>query len=521
MTRVLQTEEKGESTMDHIQPSQDNYDIILEYDNNRESNPSSSKKSRLSCSSQTQENDDFSPQSPGPDLDLMQQEASRQRKGKDSGGKSPSPGESVLLNISTNKDNFKPESTVKPNIYRHQDQGPFVVFVETLKVTPNLKPINDIRIGKLLKAKGIVNDIIEMKVTGRHRVKIVFSNKVTANMLINDRNLVIENLKSYIPDQFIQRIGIVKHLDTDLSEEELLENFECKSNNIKIKSVCRFFKNTKDLNNKDVKITLSTVKITFEGQLLPDEVEIYNVKRKVFPYLFTVTQCFSCCRFGHTKKNCKNKKRNCINCGEEAHTEGTEKCMKASRCINCKANHRATDKECGEFIRQSAIKKIMSLNNLSYWEANEKFPKTSNQFNVLEHLEDFPDLPSLDKQQNKLFNKEITETNRLYHIVYKQKNNKRIHDWNQPRAPHFTIPEEHQTSNYSFTPNPARTTEIEKLRAEVKGIQDKMNIYTKQDGTERHPGTLDDLLIDIGVYLKTSLDFLTKEKNSEPITARK
>lgn len=516
MTRV--SHENTYQTKEATLLNTNNYDLILEEDNNRETNPSSSKKSRLTPEESDGRKHD-SPQSPEPELDLRQREELVSSKDKTNCGRSPDLGE---LSVQNNGNNLvQPKVVTKTNIYRHQDQGPFVVLIETLNITPNLKPINDIKIGKLMKAKRIVKDIIEMKVTGRHKVKIIFSNKETANMIINDKNLVIENLKSYIPDQFVQRIGIVKHLDTDLTEEEMVENFECK-NNIKVKSICRFFKNTKDDYNKDKKIALTTVKITFEGQMLPDEIEIYNVKRKVFPYLFTVTQCFSCCRFGHTKKNCKNKRKNCINCGEEAHTEGTEKCKNVSKCVNCKASHRSTDKECAEFIRQSAIKKLMSLNNLSYWEANEKFPKTSNHFNVLEHLEDFPDLPTLDKNQNKMFNKEITDTNRMYHITYKQKTNKRVHDWNKPRIPYFNLPEDEEFSPTNrFIENPLRTSEIEKLKSEVKGIQDKMKVYTSLEDSNKHPGTLDDLLIDIGVYLKTSLDFLTNEQNSELSTSRK
>lgn len=136
-------------------------------------------------------------------------------------------------------------------------------------------------------------------------MKITFSNRDKANVLINDKNLVTENVKAFLPVQFMQRIGILRNIDTGMSEEELLENTVCKES-IEIKEICRFMKASKDTENKERRTPLTTVKITFSGQVLPDEVEIYGVKRKVIQYLFTVTQRFQCYKFGHTKKKCKN-----------------------------------------------------------------------------------------------------------------------------------------------------------------------------------------------------------------------
>lgn len=423
-------------------------------------------------------------------------------------------GESVVIENDNAAVHAVKKNKVNLNKYNHLDQGPFIVFVETLKITPDSNSINDIKVGRLMKMKQLHNYIIDLKVTGRHRVKINFSNKDKANQLINDNNLVIDNLKAYVPDQFVQRIGIVKNIDTEISDDELMEHLSCK-NGIQIKEITRFLKKTKDENNMDIQIKLRTLKITFQGQLLPDEVEIYNVKRKVLPYLFTVTQCFGCGRYGHTKKNCKNKKKTCANCGEEEHKNPEEKCTRKSYCVNCKGSHKSTDKECAEFIRQSAMKKLMSLNNLSYWEANEKFPKTKNQYQVFENLEDFPELPELNKNQNKMFNKEIEKTNRMYHIIYKRKNNGEIHDWKQNRTEHFKpLTEEWSETTSVVSHNPHKTTEVEKLRSEVLNIQKKIEGYMGKDESDNNPATLDSLLIDIGVYLKTSLDYMSEQQKN-------
>lgn len=404
-------------------------------------------------------------------------------------------------------------------IYKYSDQGPYVVFLDTLKIPVKSNGIEDVKIGKLMKFKKLSNFIIDIKKCGKHRMKITFNNREKANSLINDVNLITENLKAFIPLQFIQRIGIVKDVDSEISEEELLTNTTCKDN-IKIQDICRFVKIKKGEHNEEIKTPLRTIKIIFRGQQLPDEVEIYGVKRKINQYLFTVTQCYQCYKFGHAKKSCKNLKKNCKNCGAEKHTEKDEDCREAPKCVNCHMNHNSTNKQCREFVRQSAIKKIMSLDNLSYWEANEKFPKVENFFNILEHAEEFPELPELFKNKNKNVNQELKKTYNMYHW-YKEKSQRQPKEWNN--KPHFNLPNENiNIPNVVITNNPHRTEDYEKLVTEVNVIQTKLNSYLSDKETQSaNPGVLDGLLIDIGVYLKRSEEIFSENFNSEQTASQK
>lgn len=403
--------------------------------------------------------------------------------------------------------------------YNYSDQGPYVVFLDTLKIPLKSNGIEDVKIGKLMKLKKLSEFITDMRKCGKHRMKITFRHRDKANSLINDKNLITENLKAFIPLQFIQRIGIVKNVDPDISEEDLLENTTCKGN-IKIKSICRFMKVKKDKNNKETRIPLETVKIIFSGQQLPDEVEMYGVKKKINTYLFYVTQCFQCYKFGHAKKSCRSKQKNCKNCGSEKHKENDEECSELSKCINCKQHHDATDKNCREYIRQSAIKKIMSLDNLSYWEANEKFPKVENYFNILEHEDEFPELPEMFKNKNKNMNKELKKTYNMYHS-YKEKAQNQHKVWNN--KPHYNLPtEEVHKSNDTISHNPHKTDEFEKLITESNAIQTKLSNYLGGESSQsKNPGTLDGLLIDIGIYLKRSEEVLTLNCNGEQTASSK
>lgn len=414
---------------------------------------------------------------------------------------------------------MKKKGEVKTLSYNFSDQGPYVVFIDTLKIPVKSNGLDDVRIGKLMKMKKLNEYIIDMRKSGKHRMKITFSNRDKANTLINDNNLITHNLKAFLPVQFMQRIGILKNIDTEMSDEELLENTVC-SENIKIKDICRFMKIKKDEENKDIRIPLSTIKITFSGQILPDEVVIYGVKRKINQYLFTVTQCFQCYKFGHTKKKCKNGKKNCRNCGGEKHTDKDEDCVKEAKCINCKQSHSSTFKNCREFVRQSAIKKIMSLDNLSYWEANDKFPKVENSYNILEHAEEFPDLPEMFKNKNKNVNLELKKTYNMYHWYKETSVKKPSKVWNEKR--HFSLPKEDGFDEYQpITTNPHKTNEMERLVSEVIGIQSRLDNFCSEETISMNPGILDGLLIDIGVYLKKSKEVLATRKNGEPTVSPK
>lgn len=353
-------------------------------------------------------------------------------------------------------------SNFKKNVYSHNDQGPFVVFMETLIVNKETKTINDIRVGKLMKVKNLTNDIIELRQTGRHRIKISFSNKNSANKLINDINLVTDNFKAFIPSQFIQRIGIIKNIETDISNDDLIDNTRC-PDKIQIKETNRFFKTVKINGKEDQKIPLTTVKIIFNGQKLPEFIYIYNVKRKVQPYIFSVTQCFKCLRYGHTKKNCKSKTTNCQNCGE-IHDATKGKCERPTRCVNCKEQHISVNNECTEYIRQRAIKNIMSLKNLSFGEANEEFPKIRNSFSLLESIGDFPSLPATHQTDHQT-RIEIAKTERMYQ-VYKERKQKtpRV----EPQRFFNTFEEEMELPNSPIPENPHRTSNSDRLLEKLK-----------------------------------------------------
>lgn len=392
----------------------------------------------------------------------------------------------------TESENRSSETVPNENDIYSIDQGPFVVYMEY--VTQNDKPISDIKIGKLMGHKR-VKDIIETKRIGRNRVKLSFAKRESANMVLKDKSLVADNLKAFIPSHLIQRIGIIKFIDEELTNTEIQDNIIAK--NIKVKEASRFIKTIRnpDDSSKDKKIPTGTVKITFTGQLLPETIDLYGVKRKVSPYYFTVTQCFGCYRFGHTQKNCRAKKK-CRVCGETIDGATHDKCQNKVKCVNCNKDHSSTDKQCEERIRQDIIKRIMVDENISFFEANEKFPRVSNRFDILENLGEFPELPT-NKNYHRVLENHRENTYQMYNN-YKQRkivNNNSLVD--NRRFSHLFVQEEIVPSSPILN-NPYKVLEFERFRNELKDIKAVFDSFCKNDMNRNNPANNDLALMEIG-----------------------
>ncbi|KAH1025043.1 hypothetical protein HUJ05_009852 [Dendroctonus ponderosae] len=133
-----------------------------------------------------------------------------------------------------------------------------------------------------------------------------------ANLFIKNKNLEGKGYNVFIPLNFTTSKGLVREIDLDFSETELLESCSCKSDIINIKRLNRkIFRN-----DKIEYLPAGTCLFTFKGTIMPKEIEFFRLPLPVSMYIPSVTQCFSCLLYGHTKKNCKGQK-NCFNCGEK------------------------------------------------------------------------------------------------------------------------------------------------------------------------------------------------------------
>lgn len=214
-------------------------------------------------------------------------------------------------------------------------------------------------LAKMLKNLNI-RDIIKIKYKGNHKVVFSFENKMRAEGLLRCEELKKKGYKFQGSDEMNFRYGIVKKVDLELEEEELKNIFECDYS--EIVSILRLKRQT----SEGKWVESETVRICFKGITIPPYVEAYGCRFMVEPYIFPVSQCSGCWRFGHRVKFCPTKKIFCPKCGLN-HSNCETKDFK---CINCKGPHMSIEKsKCPAFHREKGIRSIMSDENCSYKKA--------------------------------------------------------------------------------------------------------------------------------------------------------
>lgn len=270
-------------------------------------------------------------------------------------------------------------STFQPNYYQKNATGPFIVYMQynppsragdESEAVRNLTT-NALTVGKLIFDRA-VKGVESLKKIGRNRIEIKFSTSSEANAFTSLDFLTEKNYRAFVPAYTTFRTGLIKGIDTALTDEEIVEGLN-KSNSIQAHKIRRL--NFRDKSNGVPTWKPSrTIVVTFEGQKLPERVFLYYNSLPVEPYSLPVMQCLNCCRFGHSHKSCRAKFPRCFKCtGEHS---GFDCESEKIKCANCESiEHFANSFRCEEYVRQKKIKHLMSTDNTSYFDAASRFPK--------------------------------------------------------------------------------------------------------------------------------------------------
>lgn len=265
--------------------------------------------------------------------------------------------------------------------YEHTDIAPFIVHIQKSSSSPNENVnLHPVSFGRFLK-KNIFKNIINgsLKKIGRNRLSLSFSNYADANNFINDPSLVSNNYKVFIPSFHITRVGLIRGVPSDWAPDEIINNISVPLGCGKIIKVRRLNRKVKINDNVSWKPT-ETVVITFDGQVLPKRVFACYTALPVELYIFPTIQCFKCCRYGHTKVNCRSNPR-CFKCGNDHFGESCTADVDCTvSCCLCKGSHFATSKSCPEHLRQENIKSFMAQNCVSYAEASKHYPSVNKSY---------------------------------------------------------------------------------------------------------------------------------------------
>ncbi|CAG4946599.1 unnamed protein product [Parnassius apollo] len=141
-------------------------------------------------------------------------------------------------------------------------------------------------LAKLLRSNNI-SSVSRVKYINPYKVFIQFENAGSAEELINCKPLQDLGWRCQKPLEVVISYGVIKNVELDLSEKDMLEGI---SSNCELIAVKRLKRRNKDGNGWEES---ESIRLGFKGPSLPTCVYIYGMKINVDPYVFPVTQCSS------------------------------------------------------------------------------------------------------------------------------------------------------------------------------------------------------------------------------------
>lgn len=240
------------------------------------------------------------------------------------------------------------------NTSTENEYNEFQVIITSIK---DMLP-KQVALAKLLKSENVKN-IISINYKSPYKVNIIFDKEIEARSLINNENFEKRGYRAKMYGEINLTYGIVKRIETEVGEDEFMQEFKCQQKIENIKRLKRY--------SAGQWVDSETIRVCFKSPVLPEYIIGYGCRFKVEPYTFPVTQCSGCWRFGHIKRTCPTKKMLCPKCGQAHQNCDTTQ----FKCINCSGNHMSLDKSCPIFLKEKDIRNIMSEQNCTYKKAYE------------------------------------------------------------------------------------------------------------------------------------------------------
>lgn len=230
-------------------------------------------------------------------------------------------------------------------------------YVEAI-ITSNVELPKQFAFARMMKDNNI-QDILQVKYINAYKIKIRFMNEGNFKKLLLSEMITTKGWKIYKTSDVGFSYGVVRRVELELSEEDILKSID---SNVEILSVKRLMRRS----SEGLGWTASEcVKLCFKGSSLPSYVAVHGIRVKVDPYIFPVTQCSNCWKFGHMKKMCPRKICVCPKCGKNHQNCETTKFV----CVNCTGDHLALSKKCPVYLKERKIRNLMADFNCTYQKA--------------------------------------------------------------------------------------------------------------------------------------------------------
>ncbi|CAG4992929.1 unnamed protein product [Parnassius apollo] len=214
---------------------------------------------------------------------------------------------------------------------------------------------------KTLKACGIV-DITRIKYINSFKIRVEVCSELSADKIEKFQEFKDKGWKVYRAMERTSSYGVIKDVDLDLSDEEILRNIMC-DKPVEIVSVYRLKRRNKEGEGWQPS---EAVQVCFKGSFIPQYIYVNGLRIKVTPYVFPVSQCSTCWKYGHPTKKCPSSNIVCPKCGGSRENCETQN----FQCVNCGENHMALHKaSCPAFLKEKRLREIMVEFNCTYRKA--------------------------------------------------------------------------------------------------------------------------------------------------------
>lgn len=281
------------------------------------------------------------------DMELEANLGSRKRKGEAAADTSHSSEEAGWTRISRDK-----------KIVRRAEKESEETNIQVCITSPTTLP-KQFALAKILQQHKI-NNIIKVKYVNSSKILVYFNNQVSADKLIQTKAFSDMEWKCYKTSEVSQSYGVIRNVDLDITEEDILKAL---SSAVTIISVKRLNKRSNEKGG--LWIPSESVRIGFSGTSVPSCVYIHEMCVKVDPYTFPVTQCGKCWKFGHLSKFCPKNNHICPKCGDQH-----DNCMTTTfKCPNCQGPHMALQKICPVYKKEKRVRELMAEFNVTYRKA--------------------------------------------------------------------------------------------------------------------------------------------------------
>lgn len=239
--------------------------------------------------------------------------------------------------------------------YQKNPENSLRIMPESLQisVTSKEKLPKQFALAKILRNLEIT-DVLKVKYVNPFKILITFNNETSADKFILSESLIAKGWRMQRTWEVGLSYGIIRDIDLDVSDEEALKYISSEADVITAKRLQR--------RSEEGWIASESMRIGFNGSKLPEYISLNGLRVAVEPYVFPVTQCSRCWRFGHTPKMCPSNKIICPKCSKlHPNCETLD-----FKCPNCHGNHLALAKICPTYIKEKKIREIMSEYNCTY-----------------------------------------------------------------------------------------------------------------------------------------------------------